>query len=202
MKKSILFILLFAFATHLMAQSRHSRNHRNRSRVEHRAPKLREIVTLDIGGKGLGLTYELPTSRAKSITISGGIGAGYQIYPNRAGLGYADDENYAYNLTPKNPSVYAEVARKRYYDLKGGRSNSGKFVALSARYTSASLGDDIPLGEYNNEALHLTAHWGKQRRIGSSWVLNYHLGVGYAQNIEAKADLFYPAAGFKFARNL
>lgn len=201
MKKLTLLLTFLCLVQITTAQHRRGNNrYPQRYQQRERTATLREIVTLDIGGKGLGLSYEIPTSRRKSFVLSAGLGGGYQINTNGDRTGYSES-NYQYNINPDNPSIYGEITRRRYYELNGGRTNTGKYVALSARYTSESLGD-VGFDEYNHQAMHLTAHWGKQRRLGTNWVLNYHLGLGYGVNLDSEDGVVYPAVGFRFARNL
>ena len=152
--------------------------------------QLSSLLKLDLGGQGLGLTYEPRLTDKMVLDVSGGIGAGYDIAEGSIEL------NYAY------PALYLSLTPKYYYNrqrrIEKGKEtilNSGNYMGARVKYVSAnSASPDM----YRNSML-VNIHWGMQRALGKRWTFNFHAGAGYAQDIDYNFGTIYPAIDFAFS---
>ena len=148
--------------------------------------QLSSLIKLDLGGQGLGLTYEPRLSDKILLDISGGVGPGYDI-----GEGFLE-VNYAY------PAMYLSLTPKYYYNRqkrieKGKESqlNSGNYIGIRIKYVGAN--------DYYRNSMLANLHWGMQRALGRRWTFNFHVGGGYAQDIDYNFGTIYPAVDFAFS---
>ena len=156
---------------------------------------LKKLVKLDLGLRGISITYEPKLSNKVSIELSGGIGGGYDIS--------FQDFTYTWNLL--DPALYAIVNPKYYYNrnkrqAKGKTTelNSGNYIGLGIKYTSRGISESTEVWD----ALLLNLHWGMQRAIGKRWTFNTHAGVGYAidaTDLSNSSGTVYPALDLRFA---
>jgi hypothetical protein len=182
MKSIFTLVLLFSFSF-LLAQNHSSENN------------LEKLVKLDLGLRGIGITYEPKLSNKMSIELSGGIGGGYDIS--------FQDFTYTWNLP--DPALHVIVNPKYYYnrnkrEAKGKTTelNSGNYVGLGIKYTSRGISESTEVWD----ALLFNLHWGMQRAIGKRWTFNIHAGVGYAidaTDLSNSSGTVYPALDLRFA---
>jgi len=77
---------------------------------------------------------------------------------------------------------------------KNTKFNSGNYFGLRLKYVA-------PVGGNNDKirnSILTNIHWGIQRNIGGNWLLNLHLGVGYASDLKF-GGIIYPSVEMKFA---
>jgi hypothetical protein len=176
---TLAFLLFFSF---LSAQNTSTANN------------LEKLVKLDLGLRGVGITYEPKLSNKMSIELSGGIGGGYDIS--------FQEFTYSWNLL--DPALYVVVNPKYYYNrnkkqAKGKTTalNSGNYIGLGIKYTSRGITENTDVWD----ALLFNLHWGMQRAIGKGWTFNTHAGVGYAidaTDLSNSSGTIYPALDLRF----
>lgn len=159
---------------------------------------LSSLITLDLGGQGIGLSYVPRLSNKITADISAGVGGGYDIGEGFLEINYAYPAFY-FSLTPK----YFYNRQKRLDKGKEMLLNSGNYVGLRLKYVTAS---SKTVDVYGNSALVVyrnsilgNLHWGIQRALGQRWLFNFHVGAGYAQDIDYNFGTIYPALDFKFS---
>jgi hypothetical protein len=150
---------------------------------------LEKLVKLDLGLRGIGITYEPKLSNKMSIELSGGIGGGYDIS--------FQEFTYLWNLL--DPALYVIVNPKYYYNKnkrqakgKSTALNSGNYIGLGIKYTSRGISESTNVWD----ALLFNLHWGMQRTLGQRWTFNAHAGVGYAidaTDLSNSSGTIYPA---------
>ena len=151
------------------------------------------IVTLgkiDIGPQGIGISYEPKLSNKLTADLSLGLGGSYGIAEND------------FNYDVLQPGLYFSVTPKYFYNIqkrishgKNTRFNSFNYFGLRLKYVTPISGND---DEVRNSIL-TNIHWGMQRSIGGNWLLNFHLGVGYASDLNNLGGTIYPSIEIKFA---
>ena len=154
--------------------------------------KLSSLAKVDFGLQGIGFTYELKLSNKVTIDLSAGAGGGYDIAE-----GYL---NYKAEL--RKPAFYFSFTPKYFYNRKSRKLqgqttllNSGNYIGLRLKYVTPN---DRQTDLTRNSIL-TNIHWGIQRAIGNNWTLNFHSGIGYAQDIDYNFGTLYPAIDFKFS---
>jgi len=150
---------------------------------------LSSFLKLDLGGQGIGLTYEARLSIKMTADISAGIGGAYEIAEGFMEINYGRPAFY-FSLTPK--LFYNR--RKRIEKGKEASLNAGNYFGIRLKYVTANS-NTYPF--YGNGFL-ANIHLGLLRPLGKHWTFNSHFGAGYAL---ATADLgtIYPAIDFKFS---
>ena len=179
MRKSMLLLPLFAGQSLLsFGQDRKSDS------------TLSSLLMLDLGGQGIGVTYEHRLSNKITGDISAGIGGGHDI-----GEGFFEI-NYGY------PAFYVSLTPKFFYNrqkrIDKGKEmilNSGNYIGLRFKFVAANNG---PFDYYRNSVLG-NIHWGMRRALGQHWLFNFHVGAGYAEDIDYGFGTIYPAIDFKFS---
>ena len=153
---------------------------------------LSNLVKLDLGLQGVGLTYEPRLSHKLTIDLSAGAGGGYDIA----------ESSLNYNLNIGRPAFYFSLTPKYYYNLnkrilKGKNTllNSGNYIGFRVKGVTPN---DRRTDATRNSIL-VNAHWGMQRALSANWLFNAHIGAGYAQDIDYNFGTVYPALDFKFA---
>lgn len=153
---------------------------------------LSNLVKLDLGLQGIGLTYESRLAGKWTADLSAGAGGGYDIA----------ESSLNYNLNINRPAFYFSFTPKYYYNLakriRKGKStvlNSGNYIGLRLKYVTPN---DRRTDATRNSVL-ANAHWGMQRGLGTHWLFNAHIGAGYAMDIDYSFGTIYPALDFKFA---
>ena len=187
MIKSILFLTLFA------GQSLWSFGQDPKS-----DSKLSSFIMLDLGGQGIGLTYESRLSNKMTVDFSAGVGGGHDIGEGFFEINYGYPAFY-FSLTPK----YFYNRQKRIDKGKETLFNSGNYVGLRLKYVAANsrhvdIYGNSSLNVYRNSVLG-NIHWGIQRALGQHWLFNFHIGAGYAEDIDYSFGTIYPAIDFKFS---
>ena len=144
---------------------------------------------IDIGPQGIGISYEPKLSKKLTADLAMGVGGGY----------YIDQNNFDYQYS--QPALYFSVSPKYYYNMqkrishgKNTQLNSFNYFGLRVKYVTPFSGNT---DEARNSIL-TNIHWGIQRHIGGNWLLNFHLGVGYASDLKF-GGTFYPSLEIKFA---
>ncbi len=159
---------------------------------------LSSLLMLDLGGQGIGLTYEHRLSNKMVADISAGIGGGHDIGEGFFEINYGYPAFY-FSLTPK----YFYNRQKRIDKGKEVHLNSGNYFGLRLKYVAAN---NRPVDIYGNSSLNVyrnsvlgNIHWGIQRPLGQHWLFNFHIGAGYAEDIDYGFGTIYPAVDFKFS---
>ena len=160
--------------------------------------KISSLIKFDLGGQGVGLTYEPRISNKMTADISAGLGGGHDIGEGFFEINYGYPAFY-FSLTPK----YFYNRQKRIDKGKKTLFNSGNYVALRLKYVAAN---SRPVDIYGNSSLNVyrnsilgNLHWGIQRAMGQHWTFSFHIGAGYAQDIDYSFGTVYPAIDFKFS---
>ena len=151
---------------------------------------LSSLIMLDLGGQGIGLTYEPRLSNKMTADISAVVGGGHDI-----GEGFFEI-NYGY------PAFYVSLTPKYFYNrqkrINKGKEmilSSGNYIGLRLKFVAANSG---PVYYYRNSVLG-NVHWGMRRALGQHWLFNFHMGAGYAEDIDYGFGTIYPALDFKFS---
>ena len=152
--------------------------------------KLSRLAKLDLGGQGLGLTYEPRLSNKMTVDISAGLGGGYDIAEQSIEINYVKPAFY-FSLTPK----YFYNRKSRIEKGKETRLNSGNYFGLRLKYVAPN----DRKSDLTRNSILANLHWGIQRAIGNHWTFNSHIGVGYAQDIDYGFGTIYPSIDFKFS---
>jgi len=151
---------------------------------------LSSFFKLDLGGQGIGLTYEPRLSNKMTADISAGIGGGYDISEDLVEVNYGTPAFY-FSFTPK----YFYNRRSRIEKGKKTLFNAGNYFGLRIKYVAAShRGLD-----FSNNSILANIHWGIQRPMGKHWTFSSHFGAGYGQDIDYNFGTIYPAVDFKFS---
>jgi len=152
--------------------------------------KLSSLIKLDMGGQGVGLSYEPRLSNKITVVIAGGVGGGYDIAEGFLEVNYGYPAFY-FSLTPK----YYYNRQRRVDKGKETLLNAGNFIGIRVKYVGANNGgSDL----YRNSML-ANIHWGIQRALGWHWTFNFHVGAGYAQDIDYNFGTIYPSVDFTFS---
>lgn len=181
--RSIFTLVFLLSCTFLLAQNSSTENN------------LEKLVKLDLGLRGVGITYEPRLSNKMTMELSGGIGGGYDI----------SFQEFTYYWNFVDPALYIIVNPKYYYNrnkrITKGKStalNAGNYIGLAIKYTSRGMAENTDVWD----ALLFNAHWGLQRNIGKRWTFNTHAGVGYAidaTDLSNSSGTVYPALDIRFA---
>src|SRR5687767_11166891 len=91
------------------------------------------LIMLDLGGQGIGLTYEPRLSNKMVADISAGIGGGHDIGEGFFEINYGYPAFY-FSLTPK----YFYNRQKRIDKGKETLFNSGNYLGLRLKYVASS----------------------------------------------------------------
>jgi hypothetical protein len=179
MIKSTAFLVLFLYHFHFcFAQDAKSDTN------------LSSFFKLDLGGQGIGLTYEPRLSNKMTADISAGIGGSYEIAEGSIEINYGRPSLY-FSFTPK----YFYNRRSRIEKGKKTLFNAGNYFGLRIKYVALN---QSPTSTYSNSIL-ANIHWGIQRPLGKHWTFSSHFGAGYAQDIDYNFGTIYPAVDFKFS---
>lgn len=152
--------------------------------------KLSSLINLDLGGQGIGLTYEPRLANKMTVDMSTGFGPGYDIAEGSIGINYGSPAFYV-SLTPK----YFHNRQRRIDKGKDNSFNAGNYVGVRLKFVAAS----DKKGVYYRNSMLTNLHWGMQRGMGKHWTFNFHIGAGYAQDIDYNFGTIYPAIDFKFS---
>lgn len=147
------------------------------------------LAKIDIGLQGVGVSYEPKISNKLTADLCMGAGGGYSI----------DESDFNYDLS--KAALYFSVTPKYFYNIqkrinhgKNTQLNSGNYFGLRLKYVTPVSG--------NNDKIRNTVltniHWGIQRNVGGNWLLNFHLGIGYASDPKY-GGIIYPSVEIKFA---
>ncbi len=152
--------------------------------------KLSSLIKLDLGGQGIGLSYEPRLSNKMTLVIAGGVGGGYDIAEGSLEVNYGQPALY-FSLTPK----YYYNRQRRIDKGKETLLNAGNYIGIRVKFAGANYS---PFSSYRNSIL-ANLHWGIQRALGQHWTFNFHVGAGYAQDIDFNFGTIYPAIDFTFS---
>jgi hypothetical protein len=154
--------------------------------------ELASLVKLDVGLQGVGFGFEPKLNKKTTMDISVGAGGGYDVWEGGVG--------YEWNIL--QPAFYFALTPKYYYNRKKrnnlgktSRLNSGNYIGFRVKFTTPSVAPNDAL----RKALLLNFHWGIQRAIANRWILNGHIGAGYAQDLGSQFGTIYPAIDFKLS---
>jgi hypothetical protein len=153
--------------------------------------QLTRLIKIELGGQGLGFTYEPRLSNKMTLAISVGLGGGYDISEGSLEVNYGEPALY-FSLTPK----YYYNRQKRIDKGKETLLNTGNYIGMRVKVVAES--DDEVSASYF-EGLLANLHWGMQRALGERWTFNFHIGAGYARNILYPVGTIYPAVDFAFS---
>lgn len=151
---------------------------------------LSSLPKLDLGGQGIGFTYESRLSNKMTGDFSVGVGGGYNIAEGLIEINYLKPAFY-FSLTPK----FFYNRQSRIDKGKKAILNSGNYFGLRIKYSNSISGKS----DLTRNSVLGNLHWGIQRALGNHWTFNSHFGAGYAQDIEYNFGTIYPAIDFKFS---
>jgi hypothetical protein len=177
-----------------------SKAHKRKERKEERESKWGDqpdtesvypLTKVDIGGQGVGISFERKLGRNTTIDFSGGLGGGYAL-----------TDKLRYKVTGLHgPDVYASI-NPRFYIGRGKRVNAGKSVyANSGNYLGIRL---KYVTDYFTEnfivwdVLLFNIHAGIQRNLNHRWLINAHAGPGAAHGYYYGVRL-YPSLELKLS---
>ncbi len=151
--------------------------------------------SLNTGLTNFGLGYEASMSRKTTIIFDAGIGWTRLIYK------YQD----SYSIDISFPAVYVSINPRLYYNLdkrvKKGKSisnNAANYIGLLLKATTYPIGQnygpDVLIGSSS-----IDLHWGIQRNLGKSWLIDIKTGIGANHNSGYGTNL-YPALNIRFAK--
>ena len=153
---------------------------------------LHTLNKFDIGFGGIGYSYEKKLDHFITVDLNVGIGGSYDI----------SEDHFNYQLNPLKPSLYASINpkfffnnKKRSFQNKTQLLNSGNYFGGRIKYATKSISPNL----YSNDILLFNIHWGLQRAISKRFLMNFHSGIGYADNIDSTFDTVYPSIEFKFS---
>ena len=152
--------------------------------------ELSGLIKLDLGGQGIGPSYESRLSNKITLDISAGVGGGYDITEGSLVLDYLKPAFY-FSLTPKyfyNRQTRADKGRET-------RFNSGNYIGARLKYAAPNHRNS----DFTRNSILINLHWGIQRAISRHWTFNFHIGAGYARDIDNGVGTIYPAIDVKFS---
>lgn len=156
------------------------------------APELFNLMKLDLGLQGIGVTYEAGLSKKITLDLSAGAGGGYDIA----------EGSIKYRIYFFKPAFYFSVTPKYFYNRysrslkeKTTHLNSGNYIGVRLKYITPHTRKN----DFTRNSFLVNAHWGIQRAINSNWLFNAHAGVGYAQDIDYNFGTIYPSIDFKIS---
>jgi hypothetical protein len=152
--------------------------------------ELSSLIKFDLGGQGIGPTYESRLFNEITLDISAGVGGGYDITEGSLVLDYLKPAFY-FSLTPK----YFYNRQTRADKGKETRFNSGNYIGTRLKYAAPNHRNS----DFTRNSILANLHWGIQRAIGRHWTFNFHIGAGYARDIDNGVGTIYPAIDFKFS---
>ncbi len=182
MKKGILLLVIMSFfITEIFAQ-------------QENMPMLVSHPKIELGLQGLGVGYEFALGGKTLIDVNAGLGGGYTVYNGTV--------NYEWGII--DPAFYMITEFRYYYSLKkrlaknrNRGNNAGNYVGAQIKYATPEV-----FNIASNINLHNTllteVHWGIQRNLGKKFLLNLHLGLGYAYDYQQETGGLYIAFGLKF----
>jgi hypothetical protein len=154
--------------------------------------KLSSMTKLDLGLQGIGLTYEPGLSNKITADISAGTSGGYDIA----------EGSISYSIAFFKPAFYFSLTPKYFYNrqtriFKGKTTtlNSGNYIGLRLKYVTPNGRQS----DFTRKSFLINAHWGIQRAPGNHWTFNFHIGAGYARDLDFGFGTIYPAIDFKFS---
>jgi hypothetical protein len=167
-------------------------------------PAVELIPKVEVGLMGLGVGLEYPVTQKGLIDLGVGMGGGY----------YKTEDEFRFSLN-RSPVIYVNAGYRHMYNRQGmvlrGENtlhNAGSFVGGKLKYASQSLSDP-PVDELNgdisprlNNTVLAEAHWGMQIPLTRRFFFNFHVGAGYAWDINFGAGSIYPAVNVSAAYNL
>lgn len=155
-------------------------------------PTLTNLSKLDIGLQGIGFSYEKKLSSKISNNFSVGLGGSYLVSP----------KSISYVIDPLYPSIYASSATKFYYKRKifsnsdlSSLHNSGNYIGAKIKFVL----DPFQVNNVSTLVLLSNIHWGLQRAITNRWLINTHLGAGYAFDLLDGYGTLYPTIDLNFS---
>lgn len=126
-------------------------------------------LRLNLSFSGLGISIELPVSNTFALDYEIGLGASYTI-----------NQNFNYHFRLDDPSVYAIVFGKYYYNMSDKNISANKhskenFWGFKAKYASESI-----IKHRDSNTLFFATNWGIRRHIYNNFYLNLTMGIGSA----------------------
>lgn len=161
--------------------------------------KLERIARLEAGLHGIGVGLELPFSEKWSASLSTGLGGGYSVYAEHFQSTFIINQPVAFF---KSEFKYTYNRSKRLSKSKSLLNNAGNYIAFQTKYTTRRVFGSNAWDEFNdplNRTLLNEAHWGIQRPLGKKFIFNFHVGLGYAADLDYVDSQVYPSAGVQFA---
>jgi hypothetical protein len=156
---------------------------------------LRTILKVDGGTSGLGLSFETPVGSEFLLELETGLGGGYVV----------EKQKVEYLTHYEDPSLYGSLKgefyfnrRRRYRNGNTLAQNSGNFIGIGVKYTSAGLIKNL---ETHNVIL-TNLHIGIKRTFDNNWVLSGIVGAGYAHNLDWKNRADYSGGEVKITHLL
>lgn len=157
------------------------------------------LTKLQLGFHGVGISFQRRMGRKWTIDLATGLGGGYSTSYN----------DFKYLVRVSKPVVYVSLNPRLYYNLekraakgKNTSMNAGNYFGFKVNYTTRNI-----IGEAEVwDVLLFNLHWGMQRSISKRWIVNGHVGVGYAMDAVDFSHIynsfFYPALDLRFSYRL
>lgn len=174
----VYFIIMLFFINNLYAQKT--------------LPTLTNLSKLDIGVQGVGFSYEKKISPKISNNFSVGLGGSYLV----------SSKSISYVIDPLYPSIYATSTTKFYYKRKVFANTQLSSLHNSGNYFGAKIKlvlDPFQVNNVSTLVLLSNVHWGLQRAITNRWIINTHLGAGYACDLLDGYGTIYPTIDLNFS---
>lgn len=154
------------------------------------AQELERNYKVELGFQGISVGAELPVGNKFLADVQLGWG----------GVTDFNGNGIAYEWSSRSRSAFLK-GQMRYYlnrerrATKGRslRHNAGTFLAFQTKYYFNGV-EDYQIGKYWLNELQ----FGQQLPMGNHFFYRYHVGIGYANDLDYNYTTFYPAIGLGF----
>lgn len=142
---------------------------------------------------GMGMHYEVPLSKVLALDSGIGFSSGATIV----------NDALKFKKELWNPSIYIKSELKYYYNRYVRvakklvtKNGEGSYFGVQSKFLTQRLLDSK---EPLSNILMNELHWGIQRNLYPDFLINLHVGIGYANDFTSSGDTFYTAMGVKVA---
>jgi hypothetical protein len=142
---------------------------------------------------GIGMQYEMPLSKVLALDSGIGFSSGATIV----------NDALKFKKELWNPSIYFKSELKYYYNRYVRvakklvtQNGEGSYFGVQSKFLTQRLLDSK---EPLSNVLLYELHWGIQRNLYPDFLINLHVGIGYANDFSRSGDTFYTAVGVKVA---
>lgn len=158
--------------------------------VAHSQTELQRQTSLEAGIFSIGVNHQQPLSRTIMADISAGYGSSIYSYSSY----YSRNLSFVF----LDFSPFTRVELKHIYNRQK-RLNKGKDISFN-RGNFIGLQNKMIFIDKKNLTMINEFHWGVQTELAKKFLMNFHLGIGYYNNIKDSYDkgTFFPSIGFHF----